>query len=353
MYTKVKYSNITMVKWTRVETFLFLILALIPVILYEIFDLKWLHLPWLPIALIGTAVAFVIGFQNNASYDRIWEARKIWGGIVNESRSWGIMVNDFITNDFADEKISEEELKQIKKELIFRHIGWMTSLRYALRAPKPWENFLTFRSNKSWSKRVNIQEFKFTLEEELDTYVSKEELDYVLSKTNKATHCISLQSKQLKELKKRGLIDDFRHMLMEKKLVDLYGMQGQSERIKNFPYPRQFATLNHNFVWIFLILIPFGVMYEFDVIGRNLTGEYPSIGKNFVWFSIPFSIIVSWVFHTMERIGRTGENPFEGTANDVPITTISRAIEIDLREMLDEDPESIPEPRKVYYDTEM
>jgi len=342
-----------MVKWTRVETFLFLILALIPVILYEIFDLKWLHLPWLPIALIGTAVAFVIGFQNNASYDRIWEARKIWGGIVNESRSWGIMVNDFITNDFADEKISEEELKQIKKELIFRHIGWMTSLRYALRAPKPWENFLTFRSNKSWSKRVNIQEFKFTLEEELDTYVSKEELDYVLSKTNKATHCISLQSKQLKELKKRGLIDDFRHMLMEKKLVDLYGMQGQSERIKNFPYPRQFATLNHNFVWIFLILIPFGVMYEFDVIGRNLTGEYPSIGKNFVWFSIPFSIIVSWVFHTMERIGRTGENPFEGTANDVPITTISRAIEIDLREMLDEDPESIPEPRKVYYDTEM
>lgn len=353
MYTKVKYSNITMVKWTRVETFLFLILALIPVILYEVFDLKWLHLPWLPIALIGTAVAFVIGFQNNASYDRIWEARKIWGGIVNESRSWGIMVNDFITNDFADEKISEEELKQIKKELIFRHIGWMTSLRYALRAPKPWENFLTFRSNKSWSKRVNIQEFKITLEEELKPYVSKEELDYVLSKTNKATHCISLQSKQLKALKKRGLIDDFRHMLMEKKLVDLYGMQGQSERIKNFPYPRQFATLNHNFVWIFLILIPFGVMYEFDIIGRNLTVEYPLIGKNFVWFSIPFSIIVSWVFHTMERIGRTGENPFEGTANDVPITTISRAIEIDLREMLDEDPESIPKPRKVYYDTEM
>ena len=76
-----------MIKWTSHDIIKFLILALIPVVLYEIFDLKWLHLPWLPIALIGTAVAFVVGFQNNAAYDRIWEARKIWGGIVNASRS--------------------------------------------------------------------------------------------------------------------------------------------------------------------------------------------------------------------------------------------------------------------------
>ena len=77
MYTKVKFSVYDMALWTRYETFKFLILALVPVILYDIFDMKWLHLPWLPIALIGTAVAFVVGFQNNAAYDRIWEARKI------------------------------------------------------------------------------------------------------------------------------------------------------------------------------------------------------------------------------------------------------------------------------------
>ncbi len=353
MYTKVKYSNITMVKWTSIESFQFLLLALFPVILYEVFELKWLHLPWVPIALIGTAVAFVIGFQNNASYDRIWEARKIWGGIVNSSRSWGIMVNDFISNEYAEEKANEVELKEIKKELIYRHIAWMTSLRHTLRAPKPWENFLSFKSNRRWSRKIDIREFKYTLEEELEPYVSKTEFDYLLSKTNKATHSISLQSKQLKALKQRGLIDDFRHVVMEKALVEFYDMQGQSERIKNFPYPRHFATLNHNFVWIFLILIPFGIMYEFDLIGRNLMGEYPTIGKNFVWFSVPFSIIVSWVFHTMERIGKTGENPFEGTANDVPITTMSRAIEIDLREMLDEDPATIPNPHKAVFDTEM
>ena len=137
MFTRITYSHFQMARWTQVETFKFLILALIPVILYEVFDLKWLHLPWLPIALIGTAVAFVVGFQNNASYDRIWEARKIWGGIVNASRAWGILVNDYITNEFADEKASKEEIQQIKKELIYRHIGWLTSLRYAIRYTEP------------------------------------------------------------------------------------------------------------------------------------------------------------------------------------------------------------------------
>ena len=85
----------------------------------------------------------------------------------------------------------------------------------------------------------------------------------------------------------------------------------------------------------------------------KLVDSYPIIGKHFVCLSIPFSVIVFWVFHTMERISITGENPFEGTANDVPISTMSRGIEIDLREMLDEISESIPKPIKAKYDTEM
>lgn len=353
MYTKAKYSHLDMLKWTRHDSLKFIFMAFIPVILYVTFDLKWLHLPWLPIALIGTAVAFVVGFQNNAAYDRIWEARKIWGGITNASRAWAIMVNDYITNDFADEDASMEELKAIRKELIYRHIGWITSLRYAMRAPKPWEEFLTIKTNRIWSEYAEIREFKFTLAEELEPYVSKEDFDYILSKTNKAAQTISLQSKQLKVLKKRGLIDDFRHMEMENMLIQLYDLQGKSERIKNFPYPRQFATLNHHFVWIFLLLLPFGIMKEFDSIGMSLVDNYPIIGKYFVWLTIPFSAVVSWVFHTMERIGRTGDNPFEGTANDVPITTMSRGIEIDLREMLDEPADLIPKPIEAKFDIQM
>jgi putative membrane protein len=146
MYTKPKYSILEMIRWTMKDTIIFFFLSLIPVLLYEILDYKWLHLPWLPIALIGTAVAFVVGFQNNAAYGRIWEARKIWGGIVNTSRSWGILVNDYITNDFAELKASDEEISSIKKTLIYRHIAWMTALRYAMRTKKSWEVFFRLQN---------------------------------------------------------------------------------------------------------------------------------------------------------------------------------------------------------------
>jgi putative membrane protein len=108
-------------------------------------------------------------------------------------------------------------------------------------------------------------------------------------------------------------------------LADLYDHQGKCERIKNFPYPRQFATLNLFFVWLFVGLVPFGLLQEFA-----------ELGPNFAWMTIPASVIVSWVFHTMDKIGESSENPFEGGPNDVPITALSRTIEIDLRELLGE-----------------
>ncbi len=344
MYTKRNYSLKELAWWTRQDTYVLIVIALVPVILYELFDLKWLHLPWLPIAVVGTAVAFIISFQNNATYDRVWEARKIWGGIVNTSRMWGVVVNDFITNDFTSEPASDDELAAIKKELIFRHIAWMTALRHAMRQPRPWEHALSQATNREWSDVIGVREHEFSLEEELEPYLSKEDLDYVSSKSNEATQILSLQSKRLRELRTRGLIEDFRHIEMQNVIEELYALQGKSERIKNFPYPRQYATLNWAFLWIFVMLLPFGVMWEFDRIGAEMADKYPLIGSNFVWFSVPFSVLVMWVFHTMERIGRVSENPFEGTPNDVPITTISRGIEIDLREMIDEDPATIPKP---------
>jgi putative membrane protein len=64
--------------------------------------------------------------------------------------------------------------------------------------------------------------------------------------------------------------------------------------------------------------------------------EFGKLGNHLVWLTIPFSVLVCWVFHTMEKIGEATENPFEGNANDVPMTALSRTIEIDLREMLGE-----------------
>jgi putative membrane protein len=114
-------------------------------------------------------------------------------------------------------------------------------------------------------------------------------------------------------------------MEMSGVIRNLHDHQGKSERIKNFPFPRQYASLNFYYVWLFIILLPFGMI-----------GEFEKLGENYVWMSIPFCTIISWVFYTMEMIGDCSENPFEGSFNDVPITTICRTIETDLFEMIQE-----------------
>ena len=112
MYTKKKYSKKTMFHWTRREIRFFVIWSLIITVLYELLGLKWLQVPWTALALIGTAVAFLIGFQSNAVYGRLWEARQIWGGIVNDSRMFTIMIKDMITNEYTSNPAKDEELNE-------------------------------------------------------------------------------------------------------------------------------------------------------------------------------------------------------------------------------------------------
>jgi putative membrane protein len=358
MYTKRIFPVAGVIKWTRRHILLFLLIATIPVFLFDVLGLKWLHVPWLPLGVLGTAVAFIVSFKNNASYDRLWEARKIWGGIVNASRSWTIMVKDFINNNHAKKSRSEEELQSIKRELVHRHVAWITALRYQMRADKPWELHMKSKKSNREFKESNFRvcEDEIPIEEAIKSYITEAEYKEIFAKGNKASQLIGVQSKRLKELMNDGLIEDFRHMEMANMLVEFYTLQGKSERIKNFPYPRQFATLNYMFVWIFILLLPFGIMEGFEVIGEHILedlakhSEHSSsthliqefIARHFVWFSIPFSALIAWVFHTMEIIGESTENPFEGGPNDVPITDLSRGIEIDIRQLIDDT--DIPEP---------
>jgi len=364
MYVKKKFPFKGMLQWTRRDIYKFIIFSTIPVILFSVFGFTFLQLPWQPIALVGTAVAFIAGFKNNASYDRLWEARKIWGGIVNTSRSWGIMTRDFISNDRAKNKVSEEELKREKLKIINRHIAWMAAHRYTLRTKKPWEGFEANDSDKEYKDRfIVIHEHNEKQEDVLASYLNDEELAYVMSKSNKAATLISLQSKHIKELKNKGFIWEFSYLEMENLLVEMYSLQGKNERIKNFPYPRQFATLNYTFVLIFILLLPFGIMGVFDGMGEELYIKASQLNdcsfktltmfitKHFVWLTIPFCTIISWVFNTIERIGEVSENPFEGTPNDIPITSMSRGIEIDLLEMFDQ--ENIPENIPIVNDIQM
>lgn len=200
--------------WTRKDILYFLIIAAIPTTLYQIFHWKWLTIPWLPIALVGTAVAFLIGFKNNSSYDRAWEARKIWGGIVNFSRTWTIMVKDFVTDIHSKESVSDEDLHAIHLVLVKRHVAWMTALRYQLRQPKHWEAMQRSYNIEYRNKQYNIAELETEMADALSPYLSEQELEKILSKSNKAANIIALQSTHLKELFKKGLIDDFRHMEM-------------------------------------------------------------------------------------------------------------------------------------------
>ena len=341
MYTKRKYSIKQMAWWTRFETLFFILLITALVAVYYFFELYWIEIPWTPLALIGTAVAFVIGFQNNAAYGRIWEARKIWGGIVNTSRTLATFVQDMVSNEHAKTRLSKDELQQEIKTITYRHIAWMTALRHSMRAPKSWETTVKHKTNQEWG--VRPPELDSTLEEDLKPYISDSDLAYTLSKNNKQTALLYLQSHHLRKLKEEGVIWEFSFLELEGVIKELYTLQGQSERIKNFPYPRHFATLNHYFMWIFVLLLPLALVPQFAEIGIEIADKSHLIGTYFVWATIPFYVIVAWVFHTMERIGRTGENPFEGTANDVPISTMARGIEIDLRQNLGESLEDIPE----------
>lgn len=323
MHVGHNYTLKEVLNWTRKDIYHLALIAIIPVILYEVFGWKWVALPWLPIALLGTAVAFVVGFKNNAAYDRLWEARKIWGAILNISRTWGIMSKDYITNTHAKEKLSKEELSKIHFEICQRHLAWVNALRFQLREPRVWEAIYKSHNQEYKDKYFTVEEHSNKVEEVLKKYLSPQELDLVMSKTNKAAQIIALQSTHLKELLDQGLIEDFRHMELERLLMECYNQQGASERIKNFPYPRHYATLNLYFIMIFVILVPFGMLQEFEKLGECM-----------IWLSVPFSVLSGWIFTTMEKIGETSESPFEGSPNDVPITQISRNIEIDMLEIL-------------------
>lgn len=320
------YKLVEFLLWTRRDIYWLILVAAIPTVLYKLAGWDWLVLPWVPIAMIGTAAAFLVGFKNTQTYNRLWEARQIWGGIVNVSRAWGIMVKDYV----RDPNATPEQLHEIHKTLIYRHIGWLTALRFQLREKRGWEN-TDKPYNREYQNFYDIPERNSNLSDELKPFVTPEEHTYILSKKNRATQLIALQSKHLRELSESGLLDNIRYVEMENLLKDFYDQQGKCERIKNFPYPRQFASINLFFIRLLVFLIPFGILNEFA-----------KMGDYYIWLTIPFSAMIGWVFNSMERVGESTENPFEGSANDVPITSLSRTIEIDLRDMLDE--QDLPAP---------
>jgi len=329
MHTKKDYTVKEVAVWKRFETLLFFIIIVFLVSIYYYLNLNSLKIPCTPLALIAIGVFSIVGYHNNDIYGRIWKARKTWEGIMTTSKTLGAFSQTMITNHNAIVSTDKETIQKEKKPLQYRHILWMTALRFSIRVPKQWETSLNYKANTEWDTKTPKQ--NSTLDKDIKEYMSKKGSDYIMSKIHKQNRLIYLQSHHLKKLKEAGFICKF--LKLGNLIQKLFILQANSERIKNFPYPRKFTTLNHIFMCIFVLSLPLALIPQFSKIGSEMNN---GIGELYVWFSIPLYVIVPWIFHTMERIGRTGENHFDGTANGVPINKISRGLKINLRQNLDE-----------------
>ncbi len=323
----IPFNKVT--RWIRnMAGSIFIYVGIIAALYY--FRILTVSVPVLPVTLIGTAVAFYLGFKNNNAYDRMWEARKIWGSIVNNSRSWAISVNGYVSDTFND-GLEESKLFEIKKRLVHRHIGWLYQLRRQLLEVQPWEhvaqNTHEGRAGKRYQKIYGIGLYEEEAAEvPLDKYLDSAEYDQIHELANLATQVLSLQETDLKNLRKELVIDDFRHMELTELLIAFFADQGKCERIKKFPLPRQYAYIGRAFTYIFVILLPFSVM----------PSAYEALASSSMALilSVLLTGLVSWVYLMMDSVSDYSENPFQGMANDIPMLSLSRTIEIDMLQIL-------------------
>lgn len=294
---------------------------------YAYGGVSFLRIPFLPIATVGTAVAFYIGFKNNAAYDRFWEGRKIWGSLVNGSRTWGTAVVSYTDPGEDDDRAAET-----KRRLIYRHLAFINALRLQLRRTS---RFLD-NPHAVTKRRLEAHgdHMRNDWDKELAPFLSAEELAEFTARKNPATHVLRRQGEDLARLELGGRLDMFRQLELMHLVEEFYGHQGKSERIKNTPFPRQYAEFSRLFVKVFVFLVPFGLL---DVFGANVdsaTTTFETLSP--IIPMILSSALITWVFMTMEGIGDSSEDPFERSMNDVPMNALCRTIEIDLREMLGE-----------------
>ncbi|WP_350286958.1 bestrophin family ion channel [uncultured Croceitalea sp.] len=265
-------------------------------IIFKSFELDEILIDSSVTSILGVGLSIIIGFSNNANYDRWWEARKIWGGVVNYSRSFAVQVITYPSEEFR--RVKKDKRQAWTKKMVYRHIAWINALRLHLRNQNDWQDIEPFLSKEEFSKLTRV--------------------------VNKPTQLNLNQSKDLNEAFENGLIDDFRHVAIMEMVTELYNLQGKCERIKNTPFPKQYDFFTLLSMWIFILILPFTLL-------NHMTIAMPII-----------SILVSTVFILLEKSGRATGNPFENMSQDISMTALCRTIEIDLKEMLDES--SLPKP---------
>ena len=249
---------------------------------------QWIALPHIPLALYGSAIGLILGFRNQTCYARWWEARGLWGAVVNNARSWA---RQSVTLRAPDE-VETPTLHAMRVRLIYHQIAFVHALRNHLRKLDPLA--------------------------ELKPFFDDTELNSLKGQANVPLALQLRMGSLLQDCKRNGWLDPLQWAAMDTTLNDLADAQGGTERIKNTPMPKQYDYFPRLFVHIFCILLPLAMV--------------TSMG----WFTPLGSTLVGFIFLTLDKIGRDLEDPFDNTVYDVPLTSITRNIEINLRQMLGE-----------------
>ncbi|MEC7518712.1 MAG: bestrophin family ion channel [Myxococcota bacterium] len=283
----------------------FLVLSLTVWILHRELDIKRMVIPFNAIATLSVALSIYLGFKNNQAYDRWWEARKIWGLIVNYSRGFAREV--LILPEGED----REGIRAWQRAMIYRHAGFVHGLRVFLRKPN---GFVARQGEPRWDENTY---------DDLRDFLSPEELAAVRDADNPPNQILLRQGEELRRAKERGWLSDYRFVQLSRMLMEFHNHQGMSERIKNTPLPRYYTTYSRIFVYLHGVLVPLAFIEELG------------------WINVPLSLAINFVFLSLDHVGAQVEDPFENRMADVPLTAISVTIERNLREMLGE--ETLPE----------
>ncbi|MBT0810811.1 hypothetical protein KIH41_05905 [Litoribacter ruber] len=251
------------------------------------------YLPEMPLSIpmfMGTAISILLSFKMAQSYDRWWEARKVWGAIVNDSRSFTIQLQTFIDQSFSP----------LIRKMAFRQIAWCYVLGRSLRGLPPLE--------------------------EMEKYLEEEEIIKISKHTNKALAIQQLNARDLKELKDQGEIDSFTHVHINSTISRLIDHMGMAERINNTFFPVTYKMFLHMSIYLFVIILSISL--------RHVS----------FMFEIPLLVAISSVFFLLEKAASHLQDPFENKPNDTPVTAIARTIEVNIKQLLEE--QKVPSPLK-------
>ena len=297
--TVIVRRNLPLNRITHFVTKRFLIFFAIDVALviaYSGYGQTWLSLPNLPLSLAGAALTIFLGFRIKAAYDRWWEARTLWGALVNWSRSLARRCQMFPSSATSWEE--QHDISEFKHQMTYWQIAFVHALRSHLRG----HNAIS----------------------ELPQWLKPEQIASLEGIDNVPMAILLQMGKLVREAFGRGWIDEFRFVSMEEAMAEITNVQGACERIKNTPVPRQFDYFPRMFTNVFCVMTPIGLVADLGVLTPLA------------------SSLITFMLLSLESFGSDIENPFENTINDVPISALARTIEINLKQGLGE--ENVPEP---------